>query len=90
MENVTVFEYIDFDEEKAKLWQLAYSEIKRILVLRGMVNQRVELPGDGLIHNIKLELPDILIVEDNYGRNDYVEYFEDNYLFEVYKGLIQL
>lgn len=89
MENDTELDFIDFEEEKAKLWKLAYSEIKRILLLKGLANQRVELPSNGLIQSIKLELPDVIIIEDINGRTDYAECFEDDYLFEVYKWLIQ-
>lgn len=86
----TEHDFIDFEEEKAKLWKLAYSEIKRILLLKGMENQRVELPHDGLIHSVKLEMPDVIVLEDIYGRNEYAECFEDDFLFEVYNRLIQL
>lgn len=89
MENDTDLDFIDFEEEKAKLWKSAYSEIKRILILKSMVNHQVELPYNGLVHSVKLELPDVLIIEDVYGRYDYAEYFEDDYLFEAYKRLIQ-
>lgn len=89
MEKDTELDFIDFEEEKAKLWKLAYSEIKRILLLKGLVNQRVELPSNGLIQSVKLDLPDVIVLEDIYGRNDYAECFEDDYLFEAYKRLIQ-
>ena len=89
MENDTELDYIDFEEEKAKLWKMAYSEIKRILLLKGLVNQRVELPCNGLSYGIILELPDVIVLEDSYGRKDYAECFEDDYLFEAYKGLVQ-
>ena len=87
MEKDTELDFIDFEEEKAKLWKLAYSEIKRILLLKGLVNQRVELPSNGLIQSVKLDLPDVIVLEDIYGRNDYAECFEDDYLFEVYNSL---
>ena len=90
MEKDTELDYIDFEEEKAKLWKLAYSEIKRILLQKGLVNQRVELPSNGLIVYVKLELPDVLLLEDAYGQNDYAECFDDDKLFEVYNRLIQL
>ena len=89
MEKDTELDFIDFEEEKAKLWKLAYSEIKRILLLKGLVNQRVELPSNGLIQSVKLDLPDVIVLEDIYGRNDYAECFEDDYLLEAYKRLIQ-
>ena len=85
----TTIDYIDFEEEKAKLWQRAYSEIKRILILKGLANQRVELPNCKMIKSITLELPDILVMENSYGRYDYAEFFEDDNLFEVYEGLVQ-
>ena len=88
MEINTELDFIDFEEEKAKLWKLAYSEIKRILLLKKLVNQQVELPNNGLINSVKLELPDVLLLEDIYGRNDYAECFDDDYLFEVYNSLI--
>ena len=81
-------DFIDFEEEKAKLWKLAYSEIKRILLLKGLANQRVELSSNGLIQSVKLDLPDVIVLEDIYGRNDYAECFDDDYLFEVYNSLI--
>jgi hypothetical protein len=87
MEKDTELDFIDFEEEKAKLWKLAYSEIKRILLLKGLANQRVELPNNGLIQSVKLDLPDVIVLEDIYGRNDYAECFEDDYLFEVYNSL---
>jgi len=87
MKNENELDFIDFEEEKAKLWMLAYSEIKRILLLKGLVNQRVELPSNGLIRSVKLDLPDVIVLEDIYGRNDYAECFEDDYLFEVYNSL---
>ena len=87
MKNGNELDFIDFEEEKAKLWMLAYSEIKRILLLKGLVNQRVELPCNGLIRSVKLDLPDVIFLEDIYGRNDYAECFEDDYLFEVYNSL---
>lgn len=87
MEKDTELDYIDFEEEKAKLWKLAYSEIKRILLLKGLANQRVELSSNGLIQSVKLDLPDVIVLEDIYGRNDYAECFEDNYIFEVYNSL---
>ncbi len=90
MKNGNELDFIDFEEEKAKLWELAYSEIKRILLLKGLVNQQVELHCNGLVHSVKLELPNVLIIEDVYGRNDYAEGFEDDTLFEVYNRLIQL
>lgn len=90
MKNGIELDFIDFEEEKAKLWELAYSEIKRILLLKGLVNQRVELPSNGLIQSVKLELPDVIVLEDIYGRNDYAECFEDDYLFEVYNKLKHL
>lgn len=86
----TKHDFIDFEEEKAKLWKLAYSEIKRILILKGMENQRVELPYNGPIHSVKLEMPDVIVLEDIYGKNEYAECFEDDFLFEVYNRLIQL
>jgi len=90
MKNGNELDFIDFEEEKAKLWMLAYSEIKRILLLKGLVNQRVELPSNGLIVYVKLELPDVLLLEDAYGQNDYAEYFDDDKLFEVYNKLKHL
>ena len=87
MKNGNELDFIDFEEEKAKLWKLAYSEIKRILLLKGLANQRVELPNNGLIQSVKLDLPDVIVLEDIYGRNDYAECFEDDYLFEVYNSL---
>ncbi len=90
MKNENELDFIDFEEEKAKLWMLAYSEIKRILLLKGLVNQRVELPSNGLIVYVKLELPDVLLLEDAYGQNDYAEYFDDDKLFEVYNKLKHL
>ena len=89
MEINTELDFIDFEEEKAKLWQLAYSEIKRILILKDLVNQRVELPDNGHINSVKLELPDILLLEDTYGRIDFAESFDDDKLFEVYYRLMQ-
>ena len=88
MEKDTELDYIDFEEEKAKLWKLAYSEIKRILLLKGLANQRVELSSNGLIQSVKLDLPDVIVLEDIYGRNDYAECFDDDYLFEAYNSLI--
>lgn len=90
MKNNTELDFIDFEEEKARLWMLAYSEIKQILILKGLENQQVELPSNGLIQSVKLELPDVIVLEDIYGRKDYAECFEDDYLFEVYNRLIQL
>lgn len=90
MKNGNELDFIDFEEEKAKLWMLAYSEIKRILLLKGLVNQRVELPSNGLIVNVKLELPDVLLLEDAYGKKDFAEYFDDDKLFEVYNKLKHL
>lgn len=90
MANKNKFDYIDFEEAQTKLWQLAYSEIKRILALKGLENQRVELPNCETIKSVTLELPDVLVLENNYGRNDYAEFFEDDNLFEVYEGLVQL
>lgn len=90
MENDAELVYIDFEEEKAKLWQLAFSEIKHILTMKGLANRRVELPYYGVIHSVKLELPDVLSLEDVNGRNDFAENFEDEYLFEVYDRLMQL
>lgn len=90
MKNGNELDFIDFEEEKAKLWMLAYSEIKRILLLKGLVNQRVELPSNGLIVYVKLELPDVLLLEDAYGKNDYAECFDDDKLFEVYNKLKHL
>ncbi len=90
MEKNSEPDFIDFEEEKAKLWKLAYSEIKRILLLKGMANQQVELQNNGQILSVKLELPDVIIIEDIYGHNDYAECFEDDYLFEVYNRLIQI
>lgn len=90
MKNGNELDFIDFEEEKAKLWKLAYSEIKRILLQKGLVNQRVELPSNGLIVYVKLELPDVLLLEDAYGQNDYAEYFDDDKLFEVYNKLKHL
>ena len=90
MKNNTELDFIDFEEEKARLWMLAYSEIKQILILKGLENLQVELPSNGLIQSVKLELPDVIVLEDIYGRNDYAECFEDDYLFEVYNRLIQL
>ena len=90
MKNGIELDFIDFEEEKAKLWELAYSEIKRILIQKGLANQRVELPSNGLIVYVKLELPDVLLLEDAYCQNDYAEYFDDDKLFEVYNRLIQL
>lgn len=90
MANKNKFDYIDFEEAQTKLWQLAYSEIKRILALKGLKNQRVELPNCETMKSVTLESPDVLILEDCYGRYDYAEFFKDDYLFEVYKGLIQL
>ena len=83
-------DYIDFEEAQAKLWQMAYSEIKRILTLKGLVNQRVELPNCEMMRSVTLESPDVLVLENRYGRYDYAEFFEDDSLFEVYKGLVQL
>lgn len=90
MADETTIDYIDFEEEKAKLWQRAYSEVKRLLILKGWANQRVELPNCETIKSVTLELPDVLVLENNYGRNDYAEFFEDDNLFEVYEGLVQL
>lgn len=89
MKNDTELDFIDFEEEKARLWMLAYSKIKQILILKGVENQRVELPSDGLIHSVKLELPDVIILKDICGRIDYAECFEDDILFDVYNKLIQ-
>lgn len=86
----TTIDYIDFEEEKAKLWQRAYSEIKRILILKGLANQRVELPNCEMMKSVTLESPDVLVLEDSYGRYGYAEYFDDDSLFDVYKGLMQL
>ena len=77
MKNGNELDFIDFEEEKAKLWMLAYSEIKRILLLKGLVNQRVELPSNGLIVYVKLELPDVLLLEDAYGKKDFAEYYSE-------------
>lgn len=88
MTSKTKFDFIDFEEEKVKLWQKAYSEIKHILILKGFENQRVELHREEIVHCVKLELPDILVLEDIFGKNDYAENFEDDKLFEVYNGLI--
>lgn len=90
MEYDTELDFIDFEEEKAKLWQLAYSEIKHILIQKGLANQRVELLNNGLIKSVTLELPDVLLLEDAYGKNDFAEHFEDDILFEVYDSLMQL
>ncbi len=90
MKNGNELDFIDFEEEKAKLWMLAYSEIKRILLLKGLVNQRVDLPNNGLIVYVKLELPDVLLLEDASGQNDYAECFDDDKLFEVYNRLKHL
>ena len=90
MEKDTELVFIDFEEEKAKLWKLAYSEIKRILLLKGLANQRVELPGNGIIDSVKLELPDVLFLEDVLGKYDFAEHFEDDILFEAYNRLMQL
>lgn len=85
----TVADYIDFEEEKAKLWQLAYSEIKRLIIQNGWINQRIELPNNGVVKSVTLELPSVLILEDNYGNCDNAESFEDDALFEVYYKLKQ-
>ena len=90
MADETTIDYIDFEEEKAKLWQRAYSEIKRILTLKGWANQRVELPNCETIKSVTLESSDVLVLENHYGRYDYAEFFKDDYLFEVYEALVQL
>lgn len=90
MANKIKSDYIDFEDAQAKLWQLAYSEIKRILILKDLVNQRVELPNCEMMRSVTLETPDVLVLENSYGRYDYAEFFEDESLFEVYKGVIQL
>lgn len=82
-------DFIDFEEEKAKLWQLAYSKIKRIIELKGWNNQRIELPnGGGFIKSIVLESPDVLLFEDHYGNWDYCETFKDDVMFETYDLLV--
>ena len=81
-------DYIDFEEEKAKLWQLAYSEIKRIIELKGWNHQRVELPKGGQTKSIVLEMPDVLLFEDCYGNWDYCETFKDDVMFETYNMLV--
>lgn len=86
----TTIDYIDFEEEKAKLWQRAYSEIKSLLILKGLVNQHVELPNCAMMKSVSLLRPDVLVLEDRNGKHDYAEYFEDDSLFEVYEGLVQL
>ena len=86
----TTIDYIDFEEEKARLWQRAYSEVKRLLILKGLENQRVELPNCAMMKSVTLEMPDVLVLEDGNGKHDYGEYFEDDSLFEVYEGLMQL
>ena len=83
-------DYIDFEEEKAKLWQRAYSEIKRILILKELANRRVELPNCEIMKSVTIESPDVLVLEDRNGKHDYAEYFEDDSLFEVYESLMQL
>lgn len=90
MANKTKSDYIDFEEEQTKLWQLAYSEIKRILILKNLTNQRVELPNCETMKSVTFETPDVLILENTYGRSDYAEFFEDDSLFEVYRGLKRL
>lgn len=90
MKNDIELDFIDFEEEKTKLWRMAYSEIKRILILKGLANQRIELPNNCFIKSVTLELPDVLLLEDVYGKNDFAEYFEDDKLFEVYDSLMQL
>lgn len=87
MTEETVADYIDFEEEKAKLWRLAYSEIKRLIIQKSWANQRIELPNNGVVKSVTLEFPGILILEDNYGNYDYAESFEDDTLFEVYYQL---
>lgn len=87
MENGTKLDFIDFEEEKAKLWQIAYSEIKRIIVQKGLENQRIELPNECAVQYAILELPDVLLFVDHCGNCYYAESFEDDVMFDVYKGL---
>ena len=75
MENGNKLDFIDFEEEKAKLWKLAYSEIKRILLLKGLANQRIELPNECAIQYAILELPDVLLFADHCGNCYYAESF---------------
>ena len=89
MENNTKLDFIDFEEEKAKLWRRAYSEIKHIIVQKGLVNQRIELPNERAVQYVILELPDVLLFIDHGGNCDYTESFEDDVLFDVYKGLFE-
>lgn len=90
MAEETNTDYIDFEEEKAKLWQRAYFGIKCTLILKGLANQRVELPNSETMKSVVLELPDVLVLEDSYGRCGYAEFFEDDDLFDVYKEVMQL
>lgn len=90
MSEESTIAYIDFEEEKAKLWRLAYSEIIRIIMLRGLANQRIELSDYGMMKSVMLELPNVLILEDNNGNCNFAECFIDDALFEVYEQLIRL
>ena len=83
----TTIDYIDFEEEKAKLWQRAYSGIRRIIEQKDLVSHHIGLPCDSYIRFVVLESSEARMFEDCNGNYDYCESFEDDVLFEVYSEL---